>query len=488
MLCSLVESHGKMSYTQYFNQGIETKNVHRKEVRIPSEFAKRNEFFIDPKSRKYDQQYFSMYQYRYNKLQKRAWTNAMKKWGNGTKKVDGQTITKQDKILDIVGGKLCWVIGTVFVDAKYKLNILNDVEKGTDDVLPLEPVSYLSDSEQPVVMLEDESGRAILHNDEFLQHNLLVTGCIVAVLGIEIQAGIFEIMDVAYPECAPQKPLLNGETRSGKVALVSGLDIGLEGHYDLKLELLKQYLLGELGSDDEKQINSNIAQLIIAGDSIEPLQQIDEEEDMKNYITTNNYGSKNISKYNNESLKQLDQFINDLIVTMPISVMPGDHDPAEICIPQQPLHKSLFKTNRAILESDRLSRLTNPTWLELDKVRMLGTSGQNVNDVKKYVTREADSDSLKVMKSSMKWQTFVPTAPDTLYCYPFDNSDPFIFESELPHVYFVGNQDKFETDVYKCPDSGAQVRLISIPQFKATGEFVILDLNTLEVELVRIEA
>ena len=26
---------------------------------------------------------------------------------------------------------------TVFCDAKYKLDILNDVEKGTDDVLPL---------------------------------------------------------------------------------------------------------------------------------------------------------------------------------------------------------------------------------------------------------------------------------------------------------------------------------------------------------------
>ncbi|CCG24378.1 Hys2 DNA polymerase III (delta) subunit [Candida orthopsilosis Co 90-125] len=476
-----------MSYSQYINKGIETQDAHRKEAAIPPEFEKRNEFFIDPKSRKYDQQYFSMYQYRYNKLQKRAWTNAMKKWGNGTKKVDGQTITKQDKILDIVGGKLCWVIGTVFVDAKYKLNILNDVERGTDDVLPLEPVSYLDGDEQPVVMLEDESGRAILHNEDFLQQNLLVTGCIVAVLGIEIQAGIFEIMDVAYPECAPQRPLSSADTRSGKIALVSGLNIGLEGHYDLKLELLKQYLVGELGGDDSKQFNSNIAQLIIAGDSIEPLQTIDEEEDLKNYITTNNYGSKNISKYNNESLKQLDQFINELIVTMPIAVMPGEHDPAEICLPQQPLHKSLFKSNQSVLGSERLSRLTNPTWIEASNVRMLGTSGQNVNDVKKYVTRQSDSDSLKIIRSSMKWQNFVPTAPDTLYCYPFEDADPFVFESELPHVYFVGNQDKFQTDTYKCPDSGAQVRLISIPQFKSTGEFIILDLDTLEVELVKIE-
>jgi len=29
-------------------------------------------------------------------------------------------------------------------------------------------------------------------------------------------------------------------------------------------------------------------------------------------------------------------------------------------------------------------------------------------------------------------------------CYPFTDKDPFVLES-CPHVYFVGNQDKYET-------------------------------------------
>lgn len=53
-------------------------------------------------------------------------------------------------------------------------------------------------------MLEDESGRAILHNDEFFKKNLLVSGCIVAILGVEVQAGIFEIMDIIYPTVSEQ--------------------------------------------------------------------------------------------------------------------------------------------------------------------------------------------------------------------------------------------------------------------------------------------
>ncbi len=55
---------------------------------------------------------------------------------------------------------------------------------------------------------------------------------------------------------------------------------------------------------------------------------------------------------------------------------------------------------------------------------------------------------------------------------------------ECPHVYFVGNQPKFESTVIDGP-SGQTVRLIAVPKFKETGEVVLLDTDTLEVELVR---
>lgn len=33
-------------------------------------------------------------------------------------------------------------------------------------------------------------------------------------------------------------------------------------------------------------------------------------------------------------------------------------------------------------------------------------------------------------------------------CYPYTDRDPFFIES-CPHVYFVGNQDKYDTRVIK---------------------------------------
>ncbi len=73
-----------------------------------------------------------------------------------------------------------------------------------------------------------------------------------------------------------------------------------------------------------------------------------------------------------------------------------------------------------------------------------------------------------------------PTCPDTLACYPYYGNDPFIL-NQLPHVYFCGNQDKFEHAVYTDLD-GNKVQLLSIPRFRETGSCVFFNLRTMESE------
>ena len=67
-------------------------------------------------------------------------------------------------------------------------------------------------------------------------------------------------------------------------------------------------------------------------------------------------------------------------------------------------------------------------------------------------------------------------------CYPFQDKDQFVIE-ECPHVYFVGSQPAFETAIIEGP-IGQIVRLIAVPKFKETGDLVLLDMETLEVEIV----
>jgi DNA polymerase delta subunit 2 len=70
-------------------------------------------------------------------------------------------------------------------------------------------------------------------------------------------------------------------------------------------------------------------------------------------------------------------------------------------------------------------------------------------------------------------------------CYPFQEKDQFVIE-ECPHVYFVGNQPRFDTTTIAGP-AGQQVRIIAIPKFHETGQIVLLDTESLEVELVQID-
>jgi DNA polymerase delta subunit 2 len=53
-------------------------------------------------------------------------------------------------------------------------------------------------------MLEDESGRIRLVGDR-IKAARLVTGVIVGALGVETPNGDFEVVDICYPEMAPQK-------------------------------------------------------------------------------------------------------------------------------------------------------------------------------------------------------------------------------------------------------------------------------------------
>ena len=91
------------------------------------------------------------------------------------------------------------------------------------------------------------------------------------------------------------------------------------------------------------------------------------------------------------------------------------------------------------------SRVTNPHEFELDGISFLGTSGQNIDDIYKYSVEE---NRLALLQRVLEWGHMVPTAPDTLTCYPLSDNDPFILQS-APHVFFVGNQPSYSSQVIK---------------------------------------
>ena len=290
-------------------------------------------------------------------------------------------------------------------------------------------------------MLEDESGRLRLIGAP-LEMSMLVTGCIIAVMGTENADGDFEVIDMKVPDL-PRQPqrwerdeadeeLTNGHskgkskklkerTQGGKIAIVSGLGIsGAEGD-NLTLDLLMEFLLGEAcGPTDQTEIGK-ISRLIIAGNSVSEGKPLHSRDELDNKKSSKKYGYDSAA-YNPIPTRRLDDFLATLLPTMPITLLPGEDDPANVSLPQQPIHLAMFPRSRnysATAESSEsgwFDSVTNPWDGDVDGWRLMGNGGQPVDDVFKYV--EGD-ERLDMMENLLRWRCGAPTAPDTL-CKFFD--------------------------------------------------------------------
>ncbi|RLV76307.1 hypothetical protein DV515_00017107, partial [Chloebia gouldiae] len=163
-----------------------------------------------------------------------------------------------------------------------------------------------------------------------------------------------------------------------------------------------------------------------------------------------------------------------LQTSVPVDVMPGEFDPTNYTLPQQPLHRCMLPLASAYAT---LRLVTNPYQASLDGVRFLGTSGQNISDIFKYSSMD---DYLEILEWTLLAGHISPTAPDTLGCYPFYKSDPFIL-TECPHVYFCGNAPRFQSKLFQGKE-GQRVLLVTVPDFSATQTACLVNLRDLSCQ------
>lgn len=411
-------------------------------------------------------------------------------------------------------------------------------------------------------MLEDESGRLRL-TGTLLQSAVLVTGAVVAVLGTENSNGDFEVIDVKVPDFPPQperwerdavtpgKRKRDATESPGKgsprkkIAFISGLNITGTSADSVTLSLLTDYLLGY---GDASAESSQISRLIIAGNSLGASLTTELEDDdddpllsKKKRQASRKYGY-DASAYNASPIIHLDTFLSEVLPSIPVTLMPGENDPANFALPQQEIHRAMLPRSKSYCaptikrgqhpstsEPGWLDNVTNPWQGDVEGWRFWGCSGQNVDDVLRYIDisnengQETEKDGnarIRLMDAMLRWRCAVPTAPDTICMffhfhqilvlgarelsqlliaisgsYPFQDHDPFVLQT-CPHVFFAGNQPQFRTTIIESAspspafngtreDGRARVRLLTIPKFSETGELILLDSETLEAEVVR---
>lgn len=411
-------------------------------MRALSESHESDAFAVSPS---YNQQYANFYYMRLQML-KQAVSEAVD-WDS----------PHADRVLDVVPNKKVWVVGTIYREMKNKPNIIDDLVKINHGITPEHAEKYTTP--QDLFYIEDEHGRMAIAGNA-LHLSQLVTGCVVAILGAENSDGLFVVEDVRAAGIIPP-PAIPSAVSGKKIALVSGLLLDNKIQESPKYQLLVDFLSGQFGDATAAGPASNICRLVVAGGVIAapPAELI---------------GSRVQRPQTDASAVQaLGEYIRSLALSMPVHLMPGEGDPTDIALPQQPLHKGLFAASADLIKSGALVLETNPLMLDIDGVKLLGSSGQPVSDLCRY----NESEAIELLQKTLEWRHLCPTAPDTLCSYPFVDNDPFVVQ-HAAHVCFAGNQPFYASKM------ALGTRLLTVPDFASTGQLVLLDMESLETEVV----
>ncbi|TFL06873.1 DNA polymerase alpha/epsilon subunit B-domain-containing protein [Pterulicium gracile] len=466
-------------------------------------------FLIEAATRSYKHQYANIYYLRLQHLKDIVERRASNKW----KKAAGNAVFVP-RVLEVVKAQLSYIVGTVYMEMPLKPNVLRDLARDRSLPNPAPPPKMCSSEDS--IMLEDESGRIVLVGD-VIKSAQLVTGVILAALGMETPSGEFEVVDICFAGLAPQtrnQPLtqptqsdamevdseqtLDRRDDDPWLAFVSGLDVGAEGGQDAPIELLTGYLTGEMDASHAPVPPSQISRLIIVGNSLAPYEAaVQPKEVTPTELRKKKFGNE-ASTFSNVPGITLANHLLDIGQTLPIHLLPGPNDPAGSIMPQQPFPRAMFGK---VASYATFSCETNPTFLHLSNAEsrtsddgsiscnLLINSGQPLNDMFTYLPSPPVT-RLSTLESTLRWRHQAPTAPDTLWCHPYFTSDPFVIK-ETPNLYVVGGQPRFATKVVRESmeetEDGSErsCRIVMVPTFSRTQELVLVNMRTMETRTMR---
>lgn len=398
------------------------------------------------------------------------------------------------RIIELRENEFCTVVGTFIKESNNRPSSTTSTYDGS--AISIEPPLQTFCSEKDVLVLEDESGRVELVLTEQATDNTgrsisihdLSSGVVAAVSGVipSDSGGVMNVSSISFPSYAnltlPSQPSITYSQPAPYVLLVSGLKCNTEesknGSHSLCTDLLVDYISGNIPALQEQA--ARVARVILAGGNCGSATSL---------ATTSKGGfsekssKKRIAEAATLPIQELDLFLSKILRTVPVDVLPGKYDPTNANWPQQPLHSCLLPSSSS---SSMVCRTTNPYEAILGGKLVIGTDGSNIQDLRQYIMLSHSATmptELQTLEQTLVFGHLAPTAPDSLHSFPFASQDPYIL-SDMPNIYFAGNCAEFASKVATLEQQSC--RLICIPDFSVTHEVVLVNLETLETECIKI--
>ncbi|ORC85761.1 putative DNA polymerase delta subunit 2 [Trypanosoma theileri] len=517
----------------------------------------------------FTQQYAAMYRCRLESLQQRA-LSALTAKINTSNPPNGESIPSLSPLLELQTGQRALCVGVIYKQMRLLPSFLHEYQKelvrietgeeedGVDkadaaDILCDLPPSA-DDPDTPLgagdagsellvgepnkqheqhtlcrttdeVFIEDSSGRVLLEN---ISPELLCTGLVISVDGTLHKNGCLKVHSYAMTDLRdiyiPRTLHDYSQLKPCYIAFVSGLELGYPQMEDPEvvrnrtmIELLVDYLSGNVGDENMTTQASQIARLVIAGNSIAPTDELKLKKKVKldpsDHVRLGD-DRRGTGVVNSAMLmSELDKILTRVADTIEVDLMPGDYDMSNAFQPQQPLHPLLLPE---AARRSSLKLVTNPHEFSvfpntstIPKLTSTGkpteggtsffiSSGSSLNDVCRETIYPSRLDAMSMMLQS---GCACPTAPNTLFSYPFKDSDPFLFQS-APHCFICCDQPEMQTrweslesfgplkdaamdeEGYENNDAG--VRLVCVPSFARTGVLVLVNVNSPHLDTVTV--
>ena len=164
--------------------------------------------------------------------------------------------------------------------------------------------------------------------------------------------------------------------------------------------LLADFVSGMAGGGGEARASARIARIIVAGNLLAPtssstVAKLTAASASGAYVSPDvgaraSFADRRLKPADQEALsapmREADAWLSTLAAAAPLDLMPGEHDPASFTLPQQPMHAVLFP---ASARYSTFAPVSNPYDAEVGGVRLLGSSGQPVLDMARYVASSA---------------------------------------------------------------------------------------------------
>jgi DNA polymerase delta subunit 2 len=421
----------------------------------------------------FTQQFSHMYFQRLELLKPRAQRHALG--------ILGLKESRLRRALDMEMGDPCICVGTIYKHCSGFKGFLKayteeqvrlvgggaDDGDDDDDAMALdEDVSFRSTKETDVLVIEDESGRLQLEGN--CPIGALVTGMIVAVFGQLKEGRKLHVENWMFCGASPQIDRKPWPTQERKwIAFISGFKIC--ERTQLSHELLIDFLCGNIRHEHSVS-TKDVGRLIVAGNLIgitddvrlKGKVRLDPQDHIKPADRTNPRSSASC-------MREVDRLLLSLSEVIDVDVMPGELDPTNCFLPQQPLHPLLLPSSS---RNSTTHLVPNPYQFTVPQngTQIFVSSGQNLSDALQQVT----TDALTTLENMVQSANLFPTAPNTLACYPFKDTDPFLLQ-ETPHCIVVGNQAKFETTLLNA--EGINCRLVTLPSWDIEPGIVFIEVS-----------